>query len=124
MSQPVSKYAHPQGLIRVYNWNQKPGLGTEPAGYVTHDEAIFIVKKGLAVPCVKGFAIHLKPDPERRFQKWIKIVIRDRSAQMGPRVIETAAGVIDGNRKLAKIAALSYLSIGSYCPLVPALGGA
>lgn len=121
MGIPFSKYQHPSGLVRVYDWDQRPGLGTEPTGYMMREDASEAVKRGYAVPCVKGFAIHLKPDPQRRFQKWIEIVIRGQSCKMGPCVTLSAADDDDPGCNLAREAAIAYLMIwaGSYCPLIP-----
>jgi hypothetical protein len=128
MGTPISKYRLPNDLVRVYDWDQKPGLGTQPKGYLTREDANQVLKLKFAVPCVKGFAIHMRPDPGQRFKKFLKIVIRGGSAQMGPRVIEGAAGVLDITRALeAHFKSLvegwePCLMAGSYCPLVPRNG--
>lgn len=120
MGIPISKYSLPNGLVRVYNWDQRPGLGTQPSGYVTREDANKAVKLKMAVPCVKGFAIHLKPDPQRRFKKFLRIVIHGTSCTMGPRVTHDACDEAEPGHKLAKAAAEAYLMIwaGSYCPLL------
>jgi hypothetical protein len=92
MGKLVSKYALPGDQIRVYKHDQLPGLGTIPHGHISREEATFIVSQlGFATWCVKGFAIHMKPDSGRKLKKFIEIVIRGNSAQMGPRIIEGAA---------------------------------
>ena len=120
MGIPFSKYAHPNDLVRVYGANQRPGLGTTPKGYMTREDAREAVRRNFAVPCVKGFAIHLRPDPEQRFKKWNRITIRGQSCQMGPRVTQLAADDSEPGCGRAREAAESYLMIwaGSYCPLV------
>lgn len=112
--------------VRIRIYEHGTSCYGSPLDFCTREAASLLVERKLARWRMKGFAIQFREPPVKRskHKKFIEIVIRGQSAQMGPGVTERAGDESEPGHELAQAAALSYLMTyaGSYCPLVPARG--